>query len=242
MAKGTINIGTSGWHYRHWKKVFYPDTVRNEDQLNYYAQVFRTVEINNSFYRLPAAETFSAWAAAVPGNFLFAVKGSRFFTHMKKLNLGKKDLQPFFTHIKHLKKKLGPVLFQLPPAWKVNAERLEGFLKILPRKYRYSFEFRNATWYNEQVYALLKKYNCAFCIYDLNRQTSPLITTADFVYIRLHGPAGKYQGKYTASMLETWAKKCRKWQAEELDVYLYFDNDQAGYAVQNAGALSGKLL
>ena len=242
MTKGKLHIGTSGWHYPHWKAVFYPDNLRNEQQLSYYAQEFTTVEINNSFYHLPSAETFRTWAAAVPEKFLFAVKGSRFFTHMKKLNLTKADLQPFFKQISNLKKKLGPVLFQLPPFWKINTGRLEAFLKILPRNQRYSFEFRNATWYDDQVYTLLKKYHCAFCIYDLDRQLSPMITTADFDYIRLHGPAGKYQGKYTASVLNTWLKRCRAWQDSGKDVYLYFDNDQAGYAVKNAQMMLRKSL
>ncbi|MCF3108314.1 DUF72 domain-containing protein [Niabella sp. CC-SYL272] len=241
MKKGKIYIGTSGWHYKHWKQVFYPDTVREPDQLAYYQSHFKTVEINNSFYHLPSPETFKAWRSAVAGDFVFSVKASRFFTHMKKLHVTKGDLQPFFKHVRQLKEKLGPVLFQLPPLWKVNPERLELLLQKLPRKYRYTFEFRNATWYDEQIYALLKKYHCAFCIYHLDKHLSPLMVTADFVYVRLHGPAGKYQGRYRTPVLKTWMKRCKEWQADGKDVYVYFDNDQEGYAVANARTLSGML-
>lgn len=241
MKKGKIYIGTSGWHYKHWKRVFYPDAVREPDQLKYYQDYFKTVEINNSFYHLPAPETFRTWASMVAKDFVFSVKASRYFTHMKKLLLTRSDLQPFFRNLQHLKTRLGPVLFQLPPLWKINPGRLELLLQKLPAKHRYSFEFRNATWYDETIYALLKSYGCAFCIYHLDRHLSPLMVTADFVYVRLHGPAGRYQGRYSTAVLKTWMKRCREWQAAGKDVYVYFDNDQEGYAVANAQTLSGMI-
>ncbi|WP_300601259.1 DUF72 domain-containing protein [Niabella sp.] len=241
MKKGKIYIGTSGWHYKHWKQVFYPDTVREQDQLKYYQEQFKTVELNNSFYQLPAPETFKAWASMVASDFIFSVKASRFFTHMKKLLVTKKDLQPFFHNVQQLKKKLGPVLFQLPPLWNVNPGRLEQFLQLLPKKHRYAFEFRNMSWYDERIYMLLKKYHGAFCIYHLDKHRSPLVVTADFVYVRLHGPGGKYQGKYSRPVLKTWMKRCKEWQAAGKDVYIYFDNDQAGYAAANAQSLSRML-
>jgi uncharacterized protein YecE (DUF72 family) len=238
---GNIYIGTSGWHYQHWKGTFYPAGTKDTDQFALYLQSFDTVEINNSFYRLPPAETFTAWRKAAPPGFIFSVKASRFITHMKKLNADRDSIRQFLHHAEKLKEKMGPVLFQLPPHWKVNAERLRSFLEKLPTGYRYAFEFRNETWYQDEVYALLKKYHCAFCIYELERQLSPLEVTADYVYIRLHGPGDKYQGSYTDASLRKWGRICRQWQEEGRDVYIYFDNDQAGYAAFNAQRLAGLL-
>ena len=234
MKKPAIHIGTSGWHYKHWKGPFYPADIAEADQFNYYSRYFSTVEINNSFYMLPSTETFSGWRKAAPSHFLFAVKASRFITHMKKLNLDAQGVKKFFSHADKLNEKLGPILFQLPPKWNVNTERLENFLAVLPRGHQYAFEFRNQTWYNDDVYAILEKHNAAFCIYELEHQLSPLQVTADFVYVRLHGPGKKYQGTYTNAVLNTWASRCTKWRDEKKQVFVYFDNDQEGYAVRNA--------
>ena len=237
MAKGKIYIGTSGWSYKHWKGTFYPDNLKDAEQFRYYQRYFDTVEINNSFYRLPAAETFSNWAKATPRDFVFSVKASRFITHMKKLNTDKNSIRIFFTRTTRLEKKLGPILFQLPPRWKVNTERFDRFARSLPKGIRYTFEFRDHTWYNHEVYTLLEKYNFAFCIYELEHHLSPLEVTADFVYIRLHGPGNKYQGSYPDKSLKKWAKLCLDWQKEERDVFVYFDNDQQAYAAFNAQRL-----
>jgi uncharacterized protein YecE (DUF72 family) len=234
MAKGKIYIGTSGWHYKHWKGTFYPADIRDSLQFEEYRKHFSSVEINNSFYRLPTPETFEIWRKTTQANFIFAVKASRFITHMKKLNLDKQGIKKFFTSVKTLNEKLGVILFQLPPGWKVNAERLKNFIAILPVKYRYSFEFRDHSWYNDQVYSILKSHNCAFCIYELERHLSPLEVTADFVYVRLHGPGNKYQGSYTPDSLNEWAKRCTNWQKQGKDVFVYFDNDQEGFAAFNA--------
>lgn len=236
--KGRAHIGTSGWHYKHWAGTFYPADIKSEEQLSYYIRHFPTVEINNSFYRLLAPAVFRTWKESVPPQFIFAVKASRYITHMKKLKLDSAGLRKFFNSIKVLGDKLGPVLFQLPPGWKVNAERLASFLKALPPGYRYAFEFRNPTWYTDEVYELLSAHNCAFCIYELASHVSPLQRTADFVYLRLHGPGAKYEGSYTVRALQAWAKRIRAWREESLDVYVYFDNDQAGYAAHNAMKLS----
>ncbi|WP_242917549.1 DUF72 domain-containing protein [Pontibacter liquoris] len=229
-----IHIGTSGWHYKHWMGNFYPAGVKSKDFTNYYTRFFQTVEINNSFYKLPSAETFANWRAAVPDDFLFAVKASRYITHMKKLKEPQEGLSRLFHNINALEEKLGPILFQLPPMWKVNVDRLRQFLKLLPPYYRYTFEFRHPSWYAPEVLDLLREHQAAFCIYELEYHLSPLEVTADFVYVRLHGPEGKYAGSYSESALQGWAQQCKEWQQAGHDVYVYFDNDQLGYAAFNA--------
>jgi uncharacterized protein YecE (DUF72 family) len=237
MAKGKIYIGTSGWHYKHWTGTFYPAGTKPNEQFSLYQKIFNTVEINNSFYRLPSPETFKRWRKESADNFVFVIKGSRYITHQKKLKEPKQTSNKFFDNVRHLKEKLGPILFQLPPFWKVNVARLKEFLKVLPRKYRYAFEFRNDTWYTDEIFQLLEKYNCAFCIYELAGHTAPIKIVADFVYIRLHGPGDKYQGNYSTKQLTAWTKRCRAWQKKGLDVFVYFDNDQLGYAANNARTL-----
>jgi uncharacterized protein YecE (DUF72 family) len=231
---GKIYIGTSGWNYNHWIGTFYPEELKTSGHFSYYQRYFSTVELNNSFYHLPSKETFAKWRKLTSPDFLFAVKASRFITHMKKLKDPKESLKLFFSNVKALKEKLGPILFQLPPGWKINTERLEELLEHLPGKYRYVFEFRNATWYDKKIYALLREYNCCFCIYELEYHFSPVEITADFVYVRLHGPKGKYAGSYSESVLKKWAKQCREWSKDKKDVFVYFDNDERGYAAFNA--------
>ncbi|WP_114779565.1 DUF72 domain-containing protein [Botryobacter ruber] len=229
-----IHIGTSGWHYKHWIGNFYPHGMKPKDFTGHYIKHFKTVEINNSFYKLPAAETFANWRASVPDDFVFAVKGSRFITHMKKLKDPQQSIARFFENVNALEEKLGPILFQLPPGWGVNEERLAAFLAALPPYYRYTFEFRHHSWYSPGVLDLLRRYNAAFCIYELEWHLSPMEVTADFVYVRLHGPDGKYAGSYSDDTLHWWAGNCINWKNEGKDVYLYFDNDQYGYAAFNA--------
>jgi uncharacterized protein YecE (DUF72 family) len=241
MKKGKIHIGTSGWHYKHWKGTYYPADIKEPEQFAYYIRHFNTVEINNSFYMLPSVKTFRAWKDAAPKGFLFAVKASRFITHMKKLKTDAASIRSFFTRAGKLEEKLGPVLFQLPPKWKINKERLAEFLSRLPKGNLYTFEFRDHSWYHKDIYELLKKYNCAFCIYELEYHLSPVEVTADFVYIRLHGPGNKYQGSYTDATLKKWAKQCTQWQKNKKDVYVYFDNDQAGFAAFNAERLAALI-
>jgi uncharacterized protein YecE (DUF72 family) len=243
VKQANIHIGTSGWHYRHWIGTFYPPGTKADQQFRLYQNSFDTVEINNSFYRLPTPEVFKSWRKETPDNFLFVVKASRYITHNKKLKDPEESIKRFFTNVRFLRDKLGPILFQLPPSWKKNAERLHAFVTILPKKYRYVFEFRNSTWYDEEIISLLKKHNCAFCIYELAGHTSPAHVTADFVYVRLHGPGNaKYQGSYTETQLEEWAEQCRNWQREGLDVFVFFDNDEQGYAAFNAQSLKNLLV
>ncbi len=237
QMKGKIYIGTSGWNYKHWKGTFYPQQIKDTELLDLYTQTFNTVELNTSFYHLPSIKTFSNWRKATPENFIFSVKASRYITHMKKLTADASSINKFFTHADRLQEKLGPILFQLPPHWKINVERLKTFLSRLPKNYRYTFEFRNKTWYDELIYDLLKKYNCAFCIYELEKHLSPIKETADFIYIRLHGPGNKYQGSYDNKELRKWELKCWQWQQQNKDVFLYFDNDEQGFAAFNAQLL-----
>jgi uncharacterized protein YecE (DUF72 family) len=238
LKAGSIYIGTSGWHYKHWKGTFYPESIHDAEQFAYYSRQFKTVEINNSFYQLPEISTFKAWKKGAPSGFIYSVKANRYITHMKKLKKDKRSLNKFLSGVDYLEETLGPILFQLPPKWKINAERLEEFLENLPKNYRYTFEFREHSWNNEIIYDLLRKYNCAYCIYELEHFLTPTLVTADFVYVRLHGPGNKYQGSYTTPQLKKWATHCMNWQKEKKDVYIYFDNDQAGYAAFNAQKLA----
>src|SRR3954454_12513260 len=168
-----IRIGTSGWHYKHWIGSFYPQRWPASKMLGFYLEQFDTVEINNSFYRLPTEGAVQDWHASTPAGFCFAVKGSRFLTHMKKLADPVGGLDKFFSRIDLLREKLGPILFQLPPHWDVNAGRLESFLQALPTWHRYAFEFRNQTWDTPEVLELLRKYNAAYCPFHLAGYQSP---------------------------------------------------------------------
>ncbi|MGE5323975.1 MAG: DUF72 domain-containing protein [Actinomycetota bacterium] len=237
-----IRIGTSGFHYRHWVGPFYPPKTPTARMLEYYVQQFDTLELNNSFYRLPSVEAFEGWRDSTPKNFVFAVKASRFITHNKKLKDPENALDNLLPHAEHLGKKLGPFLFQLPPKWKVNHERLAGLLEILPGEHRYAFEFRELSWITPEICRILRKFNAAFCIYELAGYQTPLEVTADFSYVRLHGPAGKYQGNYSNRRLREWARWIEQ-QAKRLKgIYVYFDNDQAGYAPGNALALRHMVM
>jgi len=235
MARGKIYIGTSGWHYKHWVGKFYPEKSSAKKQWQYYSTHFGTIEINNSFYKLPPPSVFEDWYKNSPKKMLFAVKANRFITHMLKLSHPQEPITRLFGSIVALKEKLGPILFQLPPKWKVNATRFKEFLEALPKGYRYAFEFRNETWYHEEIYQLLRLHNCSFCIYQLAGHMSPLKITADFIYLRLHGPTQfKYHGSYTNAALRKWADQCINWAKEKKDVYVYFDNDMEANAVFNA--------
>ena len=234
-------IGTSGWHYPHWQGRFYPGTVPRAAWLGYYAQHFATVEINASFYRLPSRATARAWKNATPAGFTFAIKASRYITHMKKLRAPRTSLRAFLAVTQALGNKCGPLLFQLPPRWRCNPERLAAFLRALPGNRECAFELRDPSWHNPEVYALLRRYNAAFCMFELAGFESPRVITADFTYIRLHGPAAyAYGGLYSDSALEAWAKRIHAWKKLRR-VYIYFDNDEAGYAVHNALALRTRL-
>jgi len=242
MKKSTaIYIGTSGWYYDHWKRVFYPGNLSTDNFLAYYVKHFHTVEINNSFYQLPPRETLRRWRDSVPAGFLFAVKASRYITHMKKLNDGEQTVPRFLRAIDVLDEHLGPILFQLPPRWNFNGRRLEKFLNLLPVTYRYAFEFRDPSWFTAEAYELLQSHQVAFCIYDLGGRQSPAEVTSTFMYIRLHGQEGSPEGAYTAEVLATWAGFIDATAQRGREVYCYFNNDQAGHAVRNAQQLQAML-
>jgi uncharacterized protein YecE (DUF72 family) len=229
-----VHIGTSGWHYPHWRGSFYPSDLTAARMLRYYAERFDTVEINNSFYRLPTAAALEGWCRETPGDFCFAVKASRYITHNLKLKHPKQAEQKFLSQIEGLGRRLGPILFQLPPDWKINLGRLDEFLRGLPRRRRYTFEFRNPTWHVAEVYDTLRHHQAALCIYEIAGFQCPIEVTADFTYVRLHGPGNKYQGDYAESTLCTWAERIQNWRNELTDIFLYFDNDQSGFAAKNA--------
>jgi uncharacterized protein YecE (DUF72 family) len=234
MKKHAIHIGTSGWSYRHWRNTFYPENLKVKAHFNYYQKMFNAVEINNTFYRMPADATLQNWESQVKDDFVYVIKANRFITHMKKLHEPEDSLLIFMEKVKFLENKLGAVLFQLPPSLKADLQLLEDFLIALSNKNRYVFEFRNETWYMPEVYQLLEKYNCAFCIYELAGHLSPVQITADFVYVRLHGPSAvKYQGNYSDEVLTEWADQCKQWLKTK-DVFVFFDNDEKGYAAFNA--------
>jgi uncharacterized protein YecE (DUF72 family) len=180
-----------------------------------------------------------SWRDSVPSGFRFAVKGSRFITHMKKLKDPVPALAKFFERADRLGRKIGPVVFQLPPHWSLDLPRFAAFLEALPRLHRYAFEFRNDTWHVKEVHQLLRKHRAAFCMFHLAGAVSPYEITTDFSYIRLHGPGGKYQGLYSSTDLEQWAARIREWQLKKN--WIYFDNDDSGFAPQNAAAMRAIL-
>ena len=236
-----IYIGTSGWHYKHWRESFYPKALPTSDWLDLYAKSFDTVELNNSFYHLPPLTAFDTWRDTTPERFLFAVKGSSFITHMKKLKDPEVSTPKFFAGANRLEKKLGPVLFQLPPRWKVNPNRLEEFLSTIERGHQYAFEFRDDSWYTREVYEVLKRHNAALCIHDLGGMQSPVEITSSFTYIRFHGPTeAKYSGSYSDTQIRNWAERLIAWRPKLKSIYAYFNNDVGGHAPKNAMKL--KLL
>lgn len=201
--------------------------------LSLYTEQFCSVEVNNTFYRLPAKESVIAWRDSSPPGFLFAVKGSRFLTHMKKLRDTERGLDRFFERADLLKSKLGPILFQLPPFWKLNLEALESFLEALPSHHRYAFEFREPSWNDPRVLDLLRSFKIAYCIFELSKFQSPIEVTTDFAYIRLHGPQQKkYVGSYKDQVLRAWARRIHDWNLPE--VFVYFDNTFKGDAAKDA--------
>ena len=237
-------IGTSGWVYQHWRGVFYPPELPSSRWLAHYRSSFGTVEINFSFYRLPKEKTFENWARAVPPGFRFAVKASRYITHIKRLRDCEEPLETFLSRVRLLGEAAGPVLFQLPPQFKRHARNeaaLADFLTLLPHDLRHVFEFRDPAWHTPDIFFLLRMHNAAFCAYHMVDEETPLEATADFAYMRFHGSGWLYGGCYSDDELGEWAGRLASLPDDVGDVYVYFNNDAYGYAVQNALTLRAML-
>lgn len=239
-------IGTSGWIYEDWEKIFYPENLLSKDKLKYFSQYFKTTEINYSFYHLPRPSTYQNWYKQTPKDFVFAVKASRFITHIKRLKGVKQSWKIFLENALELKEKLGPILFQFPPSFKAteeNIKRLENFLSILrvggstSLNLKFAFEPRHISWCDRKIYQLLKKYNISWVIADSPNYPRADVITADFVYIRMHGSKILFGSKYTKKELSSLAGKIKKWLKQNKDVFVYFNNDARGHAIDNAKTL-----
>jgi len=233
--------GTSGWHYDHWRDRFYPEKLVKAKWLEFYAAHFNTVELNNSFYRLPSEAAFANWYNSSPPNFIFAVKVSRFITHIKRLRNSEEPVDTFITRAKGLGEKLGPLLYQLPPNLHRDDDRLESFLSILPSGMKHVVEFRHQSWLEDSVFEILHKHNVGLCIFDMPDISCPLVATADFAYVRFHGSTGLYSSCYSNEELADWAKRLTNLAANLKVLYIYFNNDAEAFAVRNAVTLRGYL-
>jgi uncharacterized protein YecE (DUF72 family) len=230
-----VLIGTSGWHYDSWRGPFYPPGLAIKHQLQYYASQFETAELNGVFYRTPTPEAVRSWREQTGNDFVFAWKASKFITHWKRLSENSvNSLALLENRLALLGDKAGPVLFQLPPNFKADRERLASFLKLLSGKRRYSFEFRHPSWYAAPIMKLLANENISLCLSDHHDAPAPWKRTADFVYVRGHGPGGRYAGHYRAAALHDWAARIRSWNKQGCDVFVYFDNDQKSAAPADA--------
>lgn len=231
-------IGTSGWTYKGWRGPFYPEKLAVKNWLRWYAEQFPTTEINGSFYRTPSLGAVAAWRDQTPDGFLFAWKASKFITHWKRLTeKSVNSLELMETRLAVLGDKVGPILFQLPPQFKANRERLASFLKLLNKRRQYAFEFRDPAWYEPKVLSLLADHNISLCLSDHHDAPSPWETTADFVYVRGHGPTGEYRDRYPKKTLDHWTASFASWRRKRLAVYCYFDNDQKVAAPKDARRL-----
>jgi uncharacterized protein YecE (DUF72 family) len=238
---GRIWIGTSGYVYRHWRRgVFYPSKLKVREELAYYASRFRTVELNNSFYRLPTPEMFDRWREATPDGFLFAVKASRYITHIKRLKDVADEVALFVERADRLGSKLGPILFQLPPNQQVDLGRLQTFLPLLTPERRWVLEFRHASWHTVDVYRMLVGHQVALCIPVGGGLHPDRITTAPFTYIRFHR-GQESRGGFTREEIRGWAGQIRALVSAGTEVFAYFNNDWEGFALRDAIALEQLL-
>ena len=230
-------VGTSGYVYPHWRRgVFYPEGLRQREELAHYAQRFRTVELNNPFYRLPAPESFDRWRDAVPADFLYAVKASRYITHIRRLRDVSESVALFMERAERLGPSLGPLLFQLPPTYPADRALLRRFLSELPPAHRWVVEFRHPSWHTAEVYHELAERAVALCIPVGGRVRPDLVTTAPFVYLRMHAGEGP-GGGFTAAQLEYWAGRLRALGKAGKDRFVYFNNDAGGHAPRDARTL-----
>lgn len=236
-----IHLGTSGYVYKHWKGLFYPDGLPVRRWLPYYARVFSTVELNATFYRLPTEAAVDGWREQVPRGFRFACKGSRFLTHLKRLQEVGEGVERFHSRVFRLGSLLGPILWQLPPNMtKPDPERLERFLAHLPGGVRHVFEFRHAAWYHPEVFALLDAYGAAVCEHDLVDVPVPR-PTGGFRYLRFHGAQGRYEGRYGRRALRRVAEGLEAWRDAGRTAWVFFNNDLKGHALLDAFDLADLL-
>jgi uncharacterized protein YecE (DUF72 family) len=234
---GNVNIGTSGWSYKSWDKEFYPSDLPKNRQFEFYATQFPTVEINATFYRLPTLKMVRGWRDKAPEGFVFAVKGSRFITHMKRLANLNGALQKYFNRIHSLEERTGVVLWQLPPNFKIDLERLEKFLRRLPKTYRHAVEFRHPSWMEKGVFDMLGRHRAAHVSVSSLRMPVNLTVTCDVVYIRFHGLSDGAAHDYTRQELKPWARHISEQVAAGNTVYAYFNNDANVRAPKNAKML-----
>lgn len=234
-----LYIGCSGFNYRHWRGTFYPEKLTQKKWLQHYCSVFSSVELNVTFYRLPSLATFDKWYQETPDNFVFSLKGSRFITHVKRLQVTAESLELFFNGALRLKDKIKVILWQFPPTFKINIERLSNFLGMLSDySVRNTLEFRHESWITPEVIDICKKHNAGLCMADWPLFIDDLPVTADFVYIRRHGKAGSYDNCYTGPELKRDSKRISGYLKSGKDVFIYFNNDAYGYAPRNAKELS----
>ena len=237
LVTGRWRIGTSGWVYPHWRGVFYPPRLAQARWFGHYAGHFDTVEINNTFYRLPSEQVFDRWREQAPQGFTYAVKASRYITHLRRLKDCAEPLERFLGRARRLGDRLGPILYQLPPRWRANPQRLAAFAALLPTDLCHVFEFRDPRWFVDPVRDVLTQHNLSFCIFDLPDVRCPRWVTGPIVYIRFHGSGTLYAGRYSREELATWAETIRQFLSAGHDVYVYFNNDAFAHAVINAREL-----
>jgi uncharacterized protein YecE (DUF72 family) len=236
---GKLRVGTSGFHYNHWKGIFYPEKLPKSKWFSFYAQHFDTVEINNTFYHLPSAAVFDSWKEQAPPGFCYALKFNRYGSHWMRLKNPRQTIGNFLAVANRLEEFLGPILVQLPPHWNVDPHRLDSFLAAAPRSLRWAVEFRNATWLCEEAFEILQRHQAALCIHDMIKN-HPRVLTAGWTYLRWHG--NRYAGTYSPQKLAGEAKWIRGQLAGGKDVFAYFNNDAQGYAVKNAIDLRRYIL
>jgi uncharacterized protein YecE (DUF72 family) len=232
-----VRIGTSGWHYDHWIGRFYPEKLRKESWLEYYAQHFDTVEINNTFYHTPKEQTMVNWREKVPAGFLFAVKASRYITHIKKLHNTAEEVARFCALADLLEDRLGPILYQLPPSLHKNLDRLDEFISSLPKRRQAVLEFRDKSWYDQDTFDLMDKRGVALCVHDMGDKAPPRLVTGPIAYVRFHGTSGRYAGNYPDHILQDWAGWLKAQIPNVRAIYAYFNNDVSGHALNNARTL-----
>ena len=237
-----LRIGTSGWSYPAWWGPFFPPSVKKAAALEYYVTRFDCVELNNPFYRTPTFEAVRGWRERTPADFRFTWKASKFITHWKRLSdASRSSLDLMYSRLELLGEKAGPVLFQLPPQMKADAARLGDFVGMLDSRWNYAFEFRHSSWYEPAVIDILRAHDLALCISDHADAPAPWVRTASFVYVRGHGPSGRYHGTYTDETLGEWSDAISRWRAEGADVWCFFDNDVKSAAPFDAERLKARL-